>query len=117
MAPELRSDESRSWYAHPLVKLFLTPFIVPVAMGIVSVYMTQARTTDRLGQVEARQASADSRMDANRKETSQTFDEVRHVMVTKELLDEKWKTVEKIEHTTDRLLDLQLQGGARRPHR
>lgn len=107
-------EQRRGWYQHPAVVAFVLPFVVPAVMGLASVWMAQARTADRIAAVETRQQTADQRVDAEGREREKQLDELRKAVVTKELLDAKWKAVEKIERTTDQLLQLQLDERRRR---
>lgn len=115
MSPLVETVEPRrAWYQHPAVVAFVLPFVVPAVMGLTSVWLTQARAVDRVSAVETKQQATDARVDADRREREAQLDELKKTVVTKDLLDAKWKAVEKIERTTDQLLQLQLDERRRR---
>jgi hypothetical protein len=94
---------------HPLFIGLLFSVVVPFIIGASSVWYAQGQTVKELSTVQAKQAQTDARVDSNKREGDESLKELRKEVVTKEVLDEKWKTVLKIENTVDELLRLQLK--------
>lgn len=88
-APEQRA--AKAWYQHPVVGLLLAPFVVPVAAGILSVWVTQARTTDRISVVETQQQQQTRQMEANRADRQQQFEALRKEVVPRAEHEARWK--------------------------
>lgn len=112
MSPELISQSPpRRWYEHQLFTLVLSAVLFPALISIGATFITLAKAsvTDKIEAVQQRQQATDARVDANKRERVEDFKELRKDVVTKEVLDEKWKTVEKIDRTVDELLRLQLK--------
>jgi hypothetical protein len=84
--------------------------LLPCAIGASSVWYAQGQTTKDLESIQNKQQATDARVDANKRERDELIKELRRETVTKEVLDEKWRTVEKIDRTVDELLRLQLRG-------
>ncbi len=94
---------------HPLFIGLLFSVVMPFIIGASSVWYAQGQTVKDLEAVQAKQVATDARVDANKRERDEQLKELRKEVVTKEMLDEKWKTVEKIDRTVDELLRLQLE--------
>lgn len=115
MSPSINTENGpRAWYDHALVRVFLTPFIVPIVMAALSVWASQGQTAAKIEAVETRQQATDARVEANRLQREQKFEELRREVVTKELFDAKWKTVERMDKNIDKLLDFQLEARGRK---
>jgi hypothetical protein len=111
MSPKITSQpQSRGWFlAHPFFIALLFSVVVPFIVGASSVWYAQGQTAKDLDDVKAKQVQTDARVDANKREGDEVLKDLRKEVVTKEVLDEKWKTVEKIDRTVDELLRLQLR--------
>lgn len=110
MTPDIVSQKPPPrWLEHPIILGVLFSIILPLASGATSVWYAQADTAKEIEAIEVRQVQTDARVDANKRERDEQIKELRKEVVTKEMLDEKWKTVEKIDRTVDRLLELQLK--------
>lgn len=111
MSPDIISQlPQRRWLEHPLFLGLLFSVFLPVVSGASSVWYAQGNTAKDIQTIQEKQAATDARVDANKRERVEDFKELRRDVVTKEMLDEKWKTVEKIDRTVDELLRLQLKG-------
>ncbi|HEX8773709.1 MAG TPA: hypothetical protein VF735_08860 [Pyrinomonadaceae bacterium] len=91
MSPVVESETRKSL----LEKLSIIQIVIALAVSIggatLSVWVTQARTTDRIDAVEKAQEK----------------------MVTRELLDERWKTVERIDKNVEKIRDALSEKGRR----
>jgi hypothetical protein len=112
MSPDIVSQTPpRKWFEHQLVTLVLSAVLFPALISIGATFITLAKAsvTDKIETLQQQQQATDARVDTNKRERDETFKELRKDVVTKEILDEKWKTVEKIDRTVDELLRLQLK--------
>jgi hypothetical protein len=86
-----RADARPSFFGQlnvpQIIATIVAALCISVFGGALSVWVTQARTTDRLEAVEEKQKQA----------------------VTRELLDERWKTVERIDQNVEKIRDALLE--------
>jgi hypothetical protein len=94
---------------HPFFIGLLFSVVLPFLVGATSVWYAQGQTAKDLNAIQTKQQTTDARVDADKRERDELLKDLRREVVTKEVLDEKWKTVEKIDRTVDELLRLQLQ--------
>ncbi|MDQ1610324.1 MAG: hypothetical protein QOG00_255 [Pyrinomonadaceae bacterium] len=110
MSPEVTSQPSaRRLLEHPIIVGLLFSVVLPALMAAGSVWYAQGQTARDIDAIQTKQAATDERVDADKRERVEEFKELREKVVTKEVLDEKWETVKKIDRTVDRLLELQLR--------
>ncbi|MCA1567252.1 MAG: hypothetical protein LC803_16690 [Acidobacteria bacterium] len=112
MSPDVISQSPpRRWFEHPLFTLALSAVLFPALISVGATFVTLAKTsvTDKIEALLQQQQATAARVDANKRERIEEFKELRRDVVTKEVLDEKWETVKKIDRTVDELLRLQLK--------
>jgi hypothetical protein len=111
MSPEITSQPSgRRWILeHPLFIGLLFSVVMPFLIGASSVWYAQGQTAKELDALKVKQVMTDAQIETNKREGGEQLKELRKEVVTKDVLDEKWKTVDKIDRTVERLLELQLK--------
>ncbi|HEY0098646.1 MAG TPA: hypothetical protein VGB76_06795 [Pyrinomonadaceae bacterium] len=87
----------------------LFSIVVPVVFGYGSAQYAQGGITQKVMSIEQKQQATDATVDANKREGAEQLKDLRKEVVTKEVLDEKWKTVDKMDRKLDELLRLQLK--------
>lgn len=94
---------------HPLFLGVLFSVILPCVLGASSVWYGQRDTVKEIESIKTTQQATAARVDTNKQESQRDLKELRKEVVTKEVLDEKWKTVDKIDRTVDELLRIQIK--------
>jgi hypothetical protein len=74
------------WSTHPLLLNLLAPLLLAVAGAGVTVWVTQARTADRL-------SVAESKIEVNKAEREQQFRELREHTIAREEFSARWEDV------------------------
>ncbi|MEA2174219.1 MAG: hypothetical protein QOD00_1811 [Blastocatellia bacterium] len=87
-----------SWFSHPLVVSVLTPILLAIIFGALTVYMTQASALLRLSSVE-------TTVDQQKKETDRQFSELKAEIVPRAEHEAHWKASE------DKLTSIQSEQG------
>lgn len=112
MSPKIMSQTPpRKWFEHQLFTLVLSAVLFPALISIGATFITLAKAsvTDKLEALKQQQQATATQVDTNKRERDELLKELRNDVVTKDVLDEKWETVKKIDRTVDRLLELQLK--------
>lgn len=110
MSPNITSETlAPRWIEHPLFLGLLFSVVVPVIFGYGSAQYAQGGISQKVATIEQKQQATDATVDANKRERNDLLKDLRKEVVTKEVLDEKWKTVDKIDRTVEELLRLQLK--------
>ena len=110
MSPDITSQQpERRWIEHPLFLGLLFSVVVPIIFAYGATQYAQGGITQKVETIEQKQQATDAKVDTNQQEGTAQLKDLRKEVVTKEVLDEKWKTVDKIDRTVEELLRLQLR--------